>query len=241
MSLSLKIFAHQKAFHYFSLLNKQKDAMYTKIITVSIFFSFSLLMMLSACNHSGDSKKNQQAKKDTVIKTAIKREEPSVVKKAPVINIMDTLSIKQMVLCIKDSAATSGRIALKLGQIYGVKLAAIIKKEKLKVTGPPMAWYKSSKAPFFFEAGLPVDRKPAKLPANAIIKQMGQDSVIVAHFYGPYDLTDQAYTALQEWMKDHKKKSILPPYEVYVDDPLDKNGKLKDPYKVQTDIIFTWR
>jgi len=215
--------------------------MYIKKITVSIFFSCSLLIAIIACSNSGDSKKNQQIKKDTVIKTAIKREEPSVVKKAPVINIMDTLSIKQMVLCIKDSAATSGRIALKLGQIYGVKLAAIIKKDKLKVTGPPMAWYKSSKAPFFFEAGLPVDKKPAKLPPNAIIKQIGQDSVIVAHFYGPYDLTDQAYTALQEWMKDHKKKSILPPYEVYVDDPLDKSGKLKDPYKVQTDIIFTWR
>jgi effector-binding domain-containing protein len=197
-------------------------------------------MLLSACNNA-DNKKNEQVKKDTVIKTAIKRVEPAEVKKAPVINIMDTLSIKQTVLCIKDSAATSGRIALKLGQIYGVKLAAIIKKEKLKVTGPPMAWYKTSKAPFFFEAGLPVDRKPTKLPPNAIVKQIGQDSVIVAHFYGPYDLTDQAYTALQDWMKDHKKKSILPPYEVYVDDPMEKNGKLKDPYKVQTDIIFTWR
>ena len=104
-----------------------------------------------------------------------------------------------------------------------------------------MAWYKSQKAPFFFEAGIPVDKKPAKLPAGVTLKQIGVDSVIVAHFYGPYDLTGQAYTVLQDWIKDHKKKAIHPPYEIYVEDPMDKNGKLKDPYKVQTDIVFTWK
>ena len=205
------------------------------------FLILPLIITISACNNAGDIKTNGEIKSDTVVKTAIKREEPAITKKAPVINITDTISIKQIVLCIKDSAKTSDHIANKLGQIYGVKLAAIIKKNKLKITGVPMAWYKSQKAPFFFEAGLPIDKKPARLPSGTSIKQIGQDSVVVAHFYGPYDLTGQAYTALQDWMKDHKKKAIQPPYEVYVDDPMDKNGKLKDPYKVRTDIIFTWR
>ena len=212
-----------------------------KGIASAIFFTMPLLITINACSNAGDNKKNGEIKSDTVIKTAIKREEPSIAKKAPVINITDTISIKQIVLCMKDSARTSDRIALKLGQIYGVKLAAIIKKNKLKMTGAPMAWYKGQKAPFFFEAGVPIDKKPARLPAGTTIKQIGQDSVVVAHFYGPYDLTGQAYTALQDWMKDHKKKAIQPSYEVYVDDPMDKNGKLKDPYKVQTDIVFTWR
>jgi len=88
---------------------------------------------------------------------------------------------------------------------------------------------------------LPVDKKPSKLPPGVIIKQIGTDSVVVAHFYGPYSLTAKAYPVLQDWLKDHKKKAIQPPYEIYVDDPMDKNGKLKDPYKVQTDIVFTWR
>lgn len=207
------------------------------LIIPILIFTF----LISGCNNSKSKNINTETKKDTPIKIAIKTEQPTITKKAPVINIMDTLSIKQLVICIKDSAANNQRIAGKLAIIYGVKLAAVIKKNKLKVTGAPIAWYKSQKAPFFFEAGIPVDKRPSKLPAGVTIKQIGTDSVVVAHFYGPYELTSQAYTALQDWMKDRKKRSIRPPYEVYVDDPIGKDGKLKDPYKVQTDVVFTWQ
>ena len=208
----------------------------------SIFIISAVLLFFSeGCNSANNKNSGSETKKDSIIKIAIKTEQPGITKKAPVINIMDTLSVKQLVLCIKDSAANSQRIANKLAIIYGVKLASIIKKNKLKVTGAPIAWYKSQKAPFFFEAGIPVDKRPLKLPAGVTVKQIGTDSVVIAHFYGPYNLTGQAYTALQDWIKDRKKKSIKPPYEVYVDDPLDKAGKLKDPYKVQTDIVFTWQ
>lgn len=210
-------------------------------IPAATFFIAALLLLLNACNNPIEHTTKTNTIKDTTQKGNAIKEEKLPVRKAPVININDTLANKYLVLCIKDSAATSDRIAVKLGVIYGVKLAAIIKKNGLKVTGAPMAWYKSQKAPYFFEAGLPVDKKPAKLPAGVTIKQIVTDSVVVAHFYGPYDLTVQAHTALQDWLKDHKKKLIHPPYEIYIDDPLDKNGKLKDPYKVQTDIIFTWR
>ena len=104
-----------------------------------------------------------------------------------------------------------------------------------------MAWYKGEKAPYFFEAGIPVDKKPAKLPAGVHIKEIGVDSIVVAHFYGPYDLIPQAYDALRDWMKDHKKTAKGAPYEIYIGDPLDANGQPKDPYKVQTDIVFTWK
>jgi effector-binding domain-containing protein len=211
-----------------------------------LFFGTLLFVMLYACNNNSDQKETSDHKKDTIIKdtvvkTAVETEKRITPTKAPIINITDTVSIKQLVLCMKDSATSSDRIETKLAQIYGVKLATIIKKNKLKVTGPPMAWYKSQKAPFFFEAGLPVDKKPAKLPAGITIKQIGTDSVVIAHFYGPYELTPQGYTALQDWIKSHKKKIIHPPYEIYIGDPMDKNGKLIDPYKVQTDIVFTWR
>lgn len=206
-----------------------------------IFFAVSLLIMVTACNNANNNKTTQAEKKDSVVKIPIKKEERITAKKAPIINITDTLSIKHFVLCIKDSAASSERIAIKLAAIYGAKLPAIIKKNKLKITGVPMAWYKSQKAPYFFEAGFPVDKKPAKLPPGVTIKQTGTDSVVVAHFYGPYDLTGQAYTALQDWLKDHNKKMIQPAYEMYIDDAKEKDGKLKDPYKVQTDIVFTWR
>ena len=162
-------------------------------------------------------------------------------KRPPIINITDTLSVKRLVLCMKDSAATYDRISLKLGEIYGIKLAAVIKKNSLKITGQPMAWYKARKAPYFFEAGIPVDKRPRKLPANAFIKEIGVDSVIVAHFYGGYDLLPQAYEALTDIIKDRKRTLRSKPYEIYVGDPMDKEGKLNDPYKVQTDVVFPWK
>jgi effector-binding domain-containing protein len=204
-------------------------------------FFIATVCLAYACNNA------QQEKKVSADSPVTKKETPKAkkplveTKRGPVINITDTLSIKRIVLTIKDSAATMDRVGLKLGQIYGVKLAAIIKKNNLKVTGAPVAWYKGAKVPVFFEAGLPIDKKPSKLPKGVYIKEIGIDSIVVAHFYGPYDLIPQAYEALGDWLKGHKKIVKGTPYEIYVDSPVDEAGKPKDPYKVQTDIVFAWK
>ena len=104
-----------------------------------------------------------------------------------------------------------------------------------------MAWFIGKKAPYFFEAGIPIDKKPAKLPKGMFIKEIGIDSIIVAHFYGPDELLPTAYEALTDWMKDRKKRMKGSPYEIYVDDPFETDGKPKDPYKVKTDIVFAWK
>ena len=211
---------------------------------ISILVQALAIVLLYACNNQ-----TQTDKEPTIVKSAdspvVKKKEPTQVplptNRPPIINITDTLSVKRLVLCMKDSAANFDRISLKLGQIYGVKLATVIKKNNLKVTGQPMAWYKARKAPYFFEAGIPVDKRPRKLPANAFIKEIGVDSVIIAHFYGGYDLLPQAYEALTDIIKDRKLTLKAKPYEIYTDDPIDKDGKLKDPYKVQTDVVFPWK
>ncbi|MEP6675829.1 MAG: hypothetical protein ABJA78_11760 [Ferruginibacter sp.] len=200
--------------------------------------SFSAILsvvLLMACNNNKEQpadtaqKNSTDKKKDTVQKTVAK----TIPVKPPVINILDSVSVKRTVICMKDSAASMERIGAKLAAICG-KVNRIIKENKLNNTGMPMAWYTTSKAPYFFEAGIPVDKKPTKLPPGTFLKQTGTDSVIIAHFFGPYNLIPQGYNAVKEFMADHKKKSIAPPYEIYIGDP----AVQKDPYKIQTDIVF---
>lgn len=156
----------------------------------------------------------------------------------PIINIIDTIAPKKLMLYVSDSAATSERISIKITKIFDQKLADFIKKQKIQTDGHKTVWFKTNKAPFFFEAGIPIIKKPVKLPKGFLVKSIGGDSAIIAHYYGPYSKTNMAYDALAEWAKDKKKKKKGNPYEVYVTDPIDKDGKPVDPYKIRTDIVF---
>jgi len=160
---------------------------------------------------------------------------------APIINIVDTTELPMVVIYIKDSAMNSERLSQKLSDIYGKKLQEIIAKYQLKMTGPPMAWYKNQKAPFFFEAGIPIEKAPKKKIKGVYIKNTGKKRALIAHYFGPYAETAQAYQAMKEFLKESNKKQTSAPYEVYVDDPYDSENNLKDPYKVQTDIIFPYQ
>ena len=202
----------------------------------------SCLLLFSSCN--SDNKKVNEVPKDSVISKKKTDTPPKVevsTKKPPIINIVDTVAPKRIIVYMKDSAATYERISMKLGQIYGTKIAEVFKKNSLKSAGAPVAWYSTHKAPYFFEAGIPVNKKPTKLTAGVKVREIPADSVVMAHFYGPYDLMNVGYDALNEWLKDHKRKLKAPAYEIYLSDPVDKKGKPVDPYKVRTDIIFPRR
>ncbi|MFZ4057629.1 MAG: GyrI-like domain-containing protein [Ferruginibacter sp.] len=203
-----------------------------------LFCASVSFIQLSCADDASKKDKPNSPSKDTGTKTKTVVE---ATKKAPIINITDTLTTPATIVYLKDSAANTDRIGLKLAQIYAVKLPAFLKKNKLKMTGAPMAWYKSQKAPFFFEAGCPVDKAPKKLTPGIYTKQIKKDSALVAHFYGPYELNAQAYDILGEMLKTRKRKLAGAPFEVYIEDPMDKDGKMKDPYKVLTDIIFPYK
>lgn len=203
------------------------------LILPALFFTVMLCSCGDSSNSSKPTGKDSTGKNSGSKDTSTEKTQPTANKKPPVINIIDTVSIKRTIICLKDSAASMDRVGAKLGAIYG-KVSKAVEEGKCKVTGAPMAWYRSEKAPYFFEAGMPVDKKPAKLPAGAVIKETGQEQVVVAHFFGPYELLSQGYDALKEWMTSHKKEAAGAPYEIYIGDP----GIQKDPYKVQTDIVF---
>jgi effector-binding domain-containing protein len=216
----------------------------TKVFLFSILF-FVFISLFSCGNND---KKDKPADKIDSTKPVTKKEEnkeaDSKYQRPPIVNIVDTLAPKRIVIYCKDSAANFERIALKLGNIYGVKLAEYIKKNNLKMAGAPMAWYtkqpavSGGKAPYFFEAGVPVNKAGAKGVAGVQMREINAGKAVIAHFFGPFDLLPQGYDAIKEFIKDNKKTAAGPAYEVYLTDPMDKNGKAVDPYKIQTDIVF---
>jgi effector-binding domain-containing protein len=174
----------------------------------------------------------------TAVKNEVEKTPETKYERPPIVNIVDTVTQKMTVVYCKDSAATFERIGLKLADAYGVKLAEYIKKNNLKMTGAPLAWYTKYKAPYFFEAGVPVNKAGAKAVAGVQIREISAGKAVVAHFFGPYNLVPQGYDAIKEFIKDNKKITAGPSYEIYLTDPIDKDGKPVDPYKVQTDIVF---
>jgi effector-binding domain-containing protein len=222
--------------------NQYANTLFMKLhIKFAFTFFFSLIFILFSCK---DDKQKSAIDKSTIIVKSdkLRSKNDTTPRSVPIINISDTMEFPNIVLCIKDSAINNVRLSQKLAKIYGIKLAEFIKKNKLKVTGPPMAWYKTQKAPFFFEAGIPIDKKPKKLPKGFIIKQTGGGArAIVAHYFGPYEETPQGYAVLKEWITDEHKSIAAAPYEIYVSDPIGKDGQPIDPYKVQTDIVYPYR
>ncbi len=207
-----------------------------KTLVIPLFAPF--LLFISCSTPDKKSKDNKMDTAKTIKTAAPKDKEVLNIQKPAIINIVDTIAPKRIVIYMKDSAKLMEGIGAKLGVIYAVKLAEVLKKNGIKMEGAPMAWYKSEKAPFFFEAGVPVSKRPAKLPKNVFVKEMNADSVMMAHFYGPYNLLNQGYVAIRERLKDEKKSGNGAPYEIYIGDPVDKNGKPVDPFSVRTDIVF---
>ena len=205
----------------------------TTFFKIALFFTTILLV---SC---GGKKKQEPAKPEKGrIKTEVKKGTETKTQRPPIINIVDTIAPKMTVAYCTDSAATFERISLKLGKIYGITLAEYIKKNNLKTAGANMAWYKKQKAPFFFEAGIPVNKAGAKAVKGVQIRQLGAGKALIVHFYGPFEMLPQGYDAMKDWMKENNKTLAGPTYEIYVTDPIDKNGKRVDPYKIQTDIVF---
>lgn len=217
------------------------NTLFRVLIAASGLLTVYLIDSCKSKKHKEDEKPKGDSIKPAVKKT-INPPEPVVkYERPPIINIVDTIAPKRIVAFCMDSAKTYERISLKLGKIYGNTLAEYIRKNGLKTTGAPLAWYTKQKPPYFFEAGVQVNKKGTKAIPGVMIRELGTGKVVVAHYYGPYTLLSQGYEAIKEWIKDHKKTVAGAPYEIYATDPVDKNGKPVDPYKVQTDIVFPIR
>lgn len=203
-----------------------------------LFVSFIFLAVLFSCNGKTTTVTEIKDSLEIALQKPVRPEPIEKNERPPIINIVDSLAPKRIVVYCKDSSATYEGISVKLGNIFGEQMVKVIKKNKLKTAGVPMAWYKSLKAPYFFEAGIPVNKRPAKLSKGVYVREMKAGNAVIAHYYGPFDQLSMAYDAVKVWLKENKKKTNGSPYEMYVSDPVDEKGKPLDPYKVKTDIVF---
>ncbi len=205
-----------------------------KLITV-------LIMITSLVVSCKDNKEEKPMPLPLVKKEAEAEKKTVIPPKGPIINMVDTVEIKYIVLSVKDSAATSAGLSAKLSNIFTKKMPEAIKNAKINTVGQPIVWYISQKIPFFFEAGIPVDKSPAKLTKGFFIKKTNGDSAFVAHFFGPNVLSNIGYDAVAEMLKDRNKKKAAPAYEIYINNPFDVTNTKVDPYKQQTDIVLPYK
>jgi len=141
---------------------------------------------------------------------------------------------KQKVLLIKANA-TESEIGKTLGEIYG-KIGKIISENGLQMAGAPMAIYDTpDDGVFTFEAGIPVNKKPAKpIPSDVLYKELPGGEAAICHFSGPYEKTVAGYPALERLIQEKGKTAASNPMELYVSDP----ETAKNPLEIKTDICW---
>jgi hypothetical protein len=212
-----------------------KTTLYTPLLLVSF-------AILTSCGGGDKASTETSTEKAADTKTE-KTENPSTetsTQKAPIVNISDSLEQRENVICIKDSAATEEGLTAKLKSIFGTKIPEILKANKMKADGYPMAWFKNQTAPYFFEAGIPVDKAPAKLGKGMYMKTTTFDSALVAHYWGPNNLKSQGYDALKERLAENKKTKISDAYEIYKY-AFDSTQVETDPYKLETTLVMPYK
>ena len=147
--------------------------------------------------------------------------------------VLEEITVQPMiVLSIRDTAASMNEIGPILGKCYG-EISVFMRSNGLQFAGPPLAWYHTEQAPYVMEAGIHVDKRPSGVQPPIELKDIGQAKAIVAHFWGPYELTPKGYEKIKEWLKKNNKKAVGAPFDKYITDPT----TVKDPYQVQTDIV----
>jgi effector-binding domain-containing protein len=135
-------------------------------------------------------------------------------------------------LTIRDTCSPT-TIAAKLARIYE-QVRETITMNGFIIAGAPFAIYNSYSPKLFdIEAGIPVD-KPARDFGPVKAGEIKAGKAIVADYFGPYEGTEKAHMAIDEYLKKKNIKAISPPWEVYMTDP----ESVSDPSQLMTIIYY---
>ena len=123
-------------------------------------------------------------------------------------------------LSIREKISPSA-IGEMLGRSYGT-IVQYVNSAGLEVSAPPFAiyhhWPQDGVGEADVEAAIPISA-----PDNGTTairgSQFNGGSIVVAHFYGPYEKSEHAHTALSTWAEENAKELVGAPWEIYVTDP----------------------
>jgi effector-binding domain-containing protein len=151
----------------------------------------------------------------------------------PEIRVEERNVTAMQVLTIRDTVTNMSEIGARLGELYG-EIGAFIGKENLQMAGPVFCIYHTVEdgKMFDMEAGIIVNKKPAKTEGRIKSWETKPGAAIVALHYGPYEETMEAYALLQKWAADNGKKLSGPSWDVYITDP----ATVKNPYEILTEV-----
>jgi effector-binding domain-containing protein len=141
--------------------------------------------------------------------------------------------ISPAIIATIRNKVNSGEIGEIMGKSYG-EIQAFLAKNGAKQNGSPMAitlaWDSLS---WDFEAAIPID-KEIEGTDKIVVKKSYEGKAIFVTYTGPYEQTYQAYTDLDQYMKEKGLTQAGGPWEVYITDP----GTEPDQTKWVTEIYF---
>jgi effector-binding domain-containing protein len=138
------------------------------------------------------------------------------------------------VILVRDSAGPKDYEKV-MGTGFG-ELMGFVKANKLASSGYPFAIYHrwDSATQFsVFDMGIVVD-KTAPAKGRVRVENLPDQKVVMAYYFGAYDKTYSAYTALDKYVKQEGLEEAGGPVEFYVTDPMTE----KDTLKWETRIAF---
>jgi len=132
--------------------------------------------------------------------------------------------VDAMKLILIKGKATEGEIQKTLDGIFA-RLRELAVKESLSISGVPVAFYEEpAKGTYLFEAGFPINSKPAKaVPADIMYKETPASEAAICHFSGDPKITPEAYQKLLGFIKEKGKTMAASPMEKYLSDGNDQS------------------
>lgn len=148
----------------------------------------------------------------------------------PTVSLEETTVDTMTILVIKDTAASTEDISRIIGAGYG-ELFTFINQAGL-TPGRVMAFYYTYQPPFKMDIAVEVNKVPPQTTGRIKLNRIFGGKAIIAHYQGPYEKVEIAYTAIANWLKEHNQEAKGRPFEVYLNDPF----TVKDPYELRTDV-----